>query len=125
MKKVKVLIADGATFMRIMLATALEKTGFDVVGGAKNGKEAIDKYKELKPDVMLVDVALEGKDGIEVTRTVVNANPSAAVIMLISEHVNSPGVIVEAVRAGAIGYIKKPLTAEEMETSIKDALKRV
>lgn len=125
MSTVSVLIAEGATFTRIMLAMALEKTDFEVAGEAKDGVEAVDKCKELKPDVMLVDVALEGKDGIEVTRAVVNANPSAAVIMLISEHVNSPGVIVEAVRAGAIGYIKKPLTAEEMETSIKDALKRV
>jgi len=124
MKKVKVLIAEGATFMRIMLATALEKTDFEVVGEAKNGEEAINKCMELKPDVMLVDVALEGKDGIEVTRTVVNENPSVVVIMLISESVNFPGVIVEAVRAGAMGYIKKPLTAEEIETSIKEALKR-
>jgi len=124
MKKVKVLIAEGATFMRIMLTTALEKTDFEVVGEAKNGEEAINKCMELKPDVMLVDVALEGKDGIEVTRTVVNENPSVVVIMLISESVNFPGVIVEAVRAGAMGYIKKPLTAEEIETSIKEALKR-
>lgn len=124
MKKAKVLIAESATFMRIMLATALEKSDFEVVGEAKNGEEAIDKYKELKPDVMLVDVALDGKDGIDVTRTVVNENPSVVVIMLISESVNSPRVIVEAVRAGAMGYIKKPLTAEEIEMSIKDALKR-
>jgi len=120
----KVLIADGSTFMRIMLAMALEKSDFEVVGEAKNGREAIDKYMELKSDVMLVDVALEEKDGIEVTRAVVNENPSVVVIMLISESVNSPKVIVEAVRAGAVGYIKKPLTAEEIKMSIKDALKR-
>ena len=118
------MIADGSTFMRIMLAMALERSDFEVVGEAKNGREAIDKYKGLKPDVMLVDVALEEKDGIEVTRAVVNDNPSVVVIMLISESVNSPRVIVEAVRAGALGYIKKPLTAEEIEMSIKDALKR-
>ena len=120
----KVLIADGSTFMRIMLAMALEKGDFEVVGEAKNGKEAIDKYVELKPDIMLVDVALEEKDGFEVTRTVVNENPSAVVIMLITESASSPEVIIEAVRAGALGYIKKPLTAEEIEMCINDALKR-
>jgi len=120
----KVLIADGSTFMRIMLAMALEKGDFEVVGEAKTGKEAIDKCVELKPDVMLVDVALEEKDGIEVTRAAVIENPSVVVIMLITESASSPDVIIEAVRAGALGYIKKPLTAEEIEACIKDALKR-
>ncbi len=124
MKKAKVLIAEGSTFMRIMLATALERTDFEVVGEAKNGVEAINKCRELKPDVMLVDVALDGKDGIEVTRTVVNDDPSVVVIMLIGESVNSPDVIVAAIRAGALGYMKKPLTAEEIQQSIKGALKR-
>ncbi len=124
MKKTRVLIADGSTFMRIMLATALERTDFEVVGEAKDGEEAIKKCRELKPDVMLVDVALDGKDGIEVTRTVVNDDPSVVVIMLISESINSPDVIVAAIRAGALGYIKKPLTAEEIQQSIRGALKR-
>ena len=123
MKKGKVLIAEGSTFMRIMLTTALENLDFEVVGAAKNGEEAVDKYMELKPDIVLVDPALEGMDGIEVTRTIVNENPSAAVIMLIAEATDIPAIIVEAVRAGASGYMRKPLSSEEIEKSIESALK--
>jgi two-component system chemotaxis response regulator CheY len=124
MKKGKVLIVDGSAFMRIMLTTALEKLDFEVVGAAKNGMEAVDKYMELKPDVVLVDVALQGMDGIEVTRTIINENPSAAVIMLIAESADNPDIIVEAVRAGACGYMRKPLSAEEIEARIGSALRR-
>ncbi len=123
MKREKVLIADGSTFMRIMLTTALEKLDFEVVGNAKNGREAVDKYMELKPDIVLVDIVLGGMDGIKVTRTIVNEDPSAIVIMLISESSDIPDIIVEAVRAGARGYINKPLSAEEIERRIESALK--
>lgn len=109
--------------MRIMLTTALENLGFEVVGAVKNGMEAVDKYMELKPDIVLVDPALDGTDGIEVTRTIVNENPSAAVIMLIAEATDIPAIIVEAVRAGASGYMRKPLSADEIEKSIESALK--
>lgn len=124
MKKQKVLIADGSTFMRIMLTTALETLDFEVVGTAKNGMEAVDKYMELKPDIVLVDVALQVMDGIEVTRTIANQNPSAAVIMLIAESADNPDIIVESVRAGASGYMRKPVSAEEIEKSVESALKR-
>ena len=124
MDKVRVLIAEGATFTRIMLAMALEKTNFEVAGEAKDGVEAVDKCKELKPDVMLVDVALNEKDGIAVTREVVKENPSVIVIMLITEGVDPSRLVVEAVRAGAAGYIKKPLTVKGVETSIRDVLKK-
>lgn len=121
----KVLIADESTFMRIMLTTVLERLDFEVVGNTKNGKEAVDKYMELKPDIVFVDPALEGMDGIEVTRTIVKENPSAAVIMLIAESMDVPDIIVEAVRAGASGYVRKPISTGEIEAGIESALKRV
>jgi len=108
-KRGRVLIADGSTFMRVMLTTALEKLGFKVVGTAKNGKEAVDKYNELKPDIVFVDAALEEIDGIEVTRIIVNQNPSAFVTVLINESLDLPDISVKAVKAGAKGYLRKPL----------------
>lgn len=121
----KVLIAEGSTFMRIVLKTSLTALDFDVVGTAKDGMEAVDKYMELKPDIVLVDVALQGMDGIEVTRTIVNDNPSAAVILLISESMDIPDLIVEGVRAGATAYLRKPLSEEEIKSSVDGALKRL
>ena len=121
----KVLIAEGSTFMRIVLKTSLTALDFDVVGTAKDGMEAVDKYMELKPDIVLVDVELQGMDGIEVTRTIVNDNPSAAVILLISESMDIPDLIVEGVRAGATAYLRKPLSEEEIKSSVDGALKRL
>ena len=121
----KVLIADGSTFMRIVLKTSLTALDFDVVGTAKDGMEAVDKYMELKPDIVLVDVALQGMDGIEVTRTITNDSPSAAVILLISESMDIPDLIVEGVRAGATAYMRKPLSEEEIKRSVDGALRRL
>jgi two-component system chemotaxis response regulator CheY len=124
MKREKILIADASAFMRIMLTTALEKLDFEVVGAAKNGEEAVDRYMVQKPDIVLVDAELKGIDAIEVTRIIINENPSAVVIMLITESTDIPDIIVEAVRAGAKGYMRKPVSAEEIEASIESALRR-
>lgn len=122
MENQKILIAAGSTFMRIMLETALKKLGFEVVGTVKNGKEAVASYMELKPDIVLVDASLPETDGIEVTRIISNENPSAVVIMLISESTAESGILVDAVRAGASGYMRKPISAEEIESSIQKAM---
>jgi two-component system chemotaxis response regulator CheY len=124
MKREKVLVAERSTFMRIMVTTALEKLGFEVLGTAKDGEDAVAKYMELKPDIALVDIGLEGIDGIEVTRRIVQDDPAAVVIMLIIESTDIPDIIVEAVRAGAKGYIKKPLSEAEIEKRISGALGR-
>lgn len=121
MESQRVLIAVGSTFMRIMLETALNRLGFEVVGTAKDGANAVDSYRELKPDIVLVDVSLPGTDGIEVTRIISNENPSAVVIMLIDEPTDNPNIMVDAVRAGASGYMRKPISAEEIESSIQSA----
>jgi len=104
-----------------MLETSLKKLGFEVVGTAKDGVKAVDSYRELKPNIVLVDASLSGMDDIEVTRTISNENPSAVLIMLISESADNSHMIVEAVKAGASGYMRKPLSAEEIESSIQDA----
>lgn len=124
MEKCKVLLADSSTFTRILLNNALEQLGFEVIATAKDGKEALDMYAERKPDITLVDVALEGIDGIDVVRTLTAKDPSAAVALLIPEKMDDPDVIVEAVRAGAKAYIKKPLSSEEINRRLGKLLRR-
>ena len=68
MKKIKVLLADSSTFTRIILSNALETLGFEVVAVAKDGREALDKYTQFSPDIALIDLLLEGVDGIAVIR---------------------------------------------------------
>ena len=114
MNKTKILLADSSTFTRILLTNALETLGFDIAAIAKDGEEALEKFAQYNPDITLVDIALKGIDGIEVVREIATGNPSAAVALLIPEDMDDPDVIVEAVRAGAKAYIKKPLSGEEI-----------
>ncbi|MGB2727792.1 MAG: response regulator [Halobacteriota archaeon] len=120
----RVLIADSSTFIVIMLTTVLEKLGFEVVGTAKDGKEAIDKYMKLKPDVMLVDAELKDIEGIEATRIIETENSSAIVILMVAESSDTPDLIVKAVKAGIKGYLRKPFSAEEVEARIGGVLKK-
>lgn len=120
----RVLIADSSTFICIMLTTVLEKLGFEVVGTAKDGKEAIDKYMKLKPDIMLIDAALNDIEGIEATRIIEAENSSAIVILMVTGSLDTPDFIVKAVKAGIKGYLRKPFSAEEIETRIGSVLKK-
>jgi len=124
MEKIKVLLADSSTFTRIILSNSLDAIGFEVVAIAKNGREAIDKFNELSPDITLIDLALEGIDGIEVVRALTTQNPAAAVALLLPEDKDDPDIIVEAVRAGAKAYIKKPMSSEEVERRLSNLLNR-
>jgi len=124
MEKTKILLADSSTFTRILLANALETLGFEVVAIAKDGREALDKFAQHSPDIALIDLKLEGIDGIDVIRALTTDNPSAAVALLMPENMDDPDVIVEAVRAGAKAYIKKPTSGEEMKERLTKLLRR-
>ncbi len=124
MEKTKILLADSSTFTRILLANALETLGFEVVAVAKDGREALDKFAQHSPDIALIDLKLEGIDGIDVIRALITQNPSAAVALLMPENMDDPDVIVEAVRAGATAYIKKPTSGEEIKARLTKLLRR-
>lgn len=124
MEKIKILLADSSTFTRILLANALETLGFEVVAVAKDGREALDKFAQHSPDIALIDLKLEGIDGIDVIRALTTDNPSVAVALLMPENMDDPDIIVEAVRAGAKAYIKKPTSGEEMKERLTKLLRR-
>jgi len=124
MEKVKILLADSSTFTRILLTNALETLGFEVVAIAKDGREALDEFAEHSPDIALIDLALAGIDGIDVVRTLTKQDPSAAIVLLIPEKMDDPDVIVEAVRAGAKSFIKKPLSGEEISKRLSKLMRR-
>ena len=124
MAKTKVLLADSSVFVRILLANGLETLGFEVVAVAKNGQEALDMYAQHRPDIALVDLKLDNAGGIEVIRALVRNNPLAVVALMIPENMDDPEVIVEAVRAGAKAYIKKPTSGEEMKKRLANLVGR-
>lgn len=123
MKGLGILIAVKSAFMRVILTKALETLGFHVLGSATDGEEAVDRYRQLKPDIMLVDIDLDGIDGIDVVRTITSEDPDAVVIMVIEETEDMQDIIVKAVRAGAKSYIRKPLSEAEIIQRINGASK--
>jgi len=125
MGKTKILLADSSTFTRILLANTLEALGFEVVAVAKDGREALDKFAQHNPDIALIDLKLDGIDGIAVIRALTAHDPLAAAALLIPENMDDPDIIVEAVRAGAKSYIKKPTSGEEMKGRLNKLLRKV
>ncbi|MBD7911011.1 response regulator [Clostridium cibarium] len=102
----KVLIVDDASFMRINLRKILEKNGFEVVGEAADGLEAIRKYFTLKPDIVTMDITMPKMDGIEALREIKNKDSSAKIIMISA--LGQEKWVRKAVIQGAIGFIVKP-----------------
>lgn len=104
--KRRVLIADDAAFMRMMLRDIVNKLGLEVAGEAANGHEAVAKYKELHPDLLTLDITMPLQDGISALRDIITEDPAANVIMIsaLGQH----NKVTEALAAGAKDFIIKP-----------------
>lgn len=113
-----VLIADDSEFMRNLLRQILEEE-YDVVGEAENGVEAIELYDETDPDVVVMDVTMPIRDGIEATEEITDGDPSAKVVMCTS--VGRERRMERALEAGADGYVTKPY----QKPGVYDEIERV
>lgn len=111
MKK-KVLVVDDSRYMRTVVRAALEEEGFDVVGEASNGEEAIDMAFSLKPDLITLDNILPDMSGIDILRVYKEDGLASRVIMISA--VGQDSVIAEAISLGAESYIVKPFTKEKL-----------
>ncbi len=114
-----ILIVDDAAFMRATLKDVMTKGGFEVVGEAVNGKEAIDKYKTLKPDIVTMDITMPEMDGLEALKAIVSLNADAKVIMVSA--IGQQANVLQAVKTGAKDFIVKPFQPDR----IIDALTKV
>ena len=113
----RVLIVDDAMFMRMMLKDILSKNGYEVVGEAANGKEAIDKYIELRPDLVLLDITMPEMDGIEALKKIKMIEPKAKIIMCSA--MGQQGMVVEAIQNGALDFIVKPFQQNRVLESLE------
>jgi len=102
----RVLIVDDALFMRNMLRNIFSESGFDVVGEAQNGVEAIEKYRELSPDLVTMDIVMPEKNGIEALKEIRAVDGGARII--ICSALGQETLIMEALEAGARDFIVKP-----------------
>jgi two-component system chemotaxis response regulator CheY len=107
-----VLIVDDAVFMRNMIRELLAGAGFDVVGEAANGVEAVERWRELRPDVTTMDIVMPFRSGIEATREIVEFEPGAVVVMCSA--LGQESLVMEAIEAGASDFIVKPFKPEEV-----------
>jgi DNA-binding NarL/FixJ family response regulator len=116
---VRLLLADDHRMLRESLRRAMEEHGFDVVGEAPDGAEAVRLAKELRPDVILMDVTMPVLDGVEATRQVRDQVPGTQVVIL-TMHADRE-VLVDAIRAGAAGYLVKDCSTEEVVDTVRKA----
>jgi two-component system, chemotaxis family, chemotaxis protein CheY len=116
----RILIADNASFMRSCLKYIAENAGHEVAGMAKSGQEAVELYSRIKPDLVTLDILMEGTDGIMALREIMKADPAARVIMVSA--LGQDEMQEEAHRIGARGYIRKPFKPEAISQELKRVL---
>ena len=102
----RVLIVDDAIFMRTMLRNIFVESGFEVIGEAGNGNDAVEKYRALMPDLTTLDIVMPEKNGIEALKAIIAFDPGARVVMCSA--LGQESLIIEALEAGARDFIVKP-----------------
>ncbi|CAM3142106.1 response regulator [Paenibacillus lupini] len=116
----RILIVDDAAFMRMMIRDILTKNGYEVVGEAQDGAQAVEKYKELKPDLITMDITMPEMDGISALKEVKKLDPNAKVIMCSA--MGQQAMVIDAIQAGAKDFIVKPFQADRVIEAIKKTL---
>lgn len=116
----RVLIVDDAAFMRMMIKDILNKNGYDVVGEAENGAVAVEKYKDLKPDLVTMDITMPDMDGIAAVRAI-KAHDAAAKIIMCSA-MGQQAMVIDAIQAGAKDFIVKPFQPERVIEAVSKAI---
>ena len=112
-----ILICDDAAFMRMMIKDILTKNGYNVVAEAENGAIAVEKYKEFKPDLTLMDITMPEMDGIQALKKIKAIDGGANVIMCSA--MGQQAMVIEAIQSGAKDFIVKPFQAERVLEAVK------
>jgi DNA-binding NarL/FixJ family response regulator len=113
----RVVLADDHRMLRDSLRRSLEDHGFDVVGEAPDGAEAVRMVQTLRPDVVLMDVSMPALDGVEATRQISRVAPESQVVML-TMHADGD-VMARAIQAGAVGYLVKDCSIEDVVATVR------
>jgi two-component system chemotaxis response regulator CheY len=113
----RILVVDDAAFMRKMVMDILREGGHEIVGEAANGDEAVERYRELRPDVTTLDITMPGKDGLTALQEIMAMDPSAKVVMCSA--LSQESKVLEAVRGGAKDFIAKPFGPQRVLSAIE------
>ena len=116
----RVLVVDDAAFMRKMVTDALTGGGHEIVGEAANGAEAVQRFQELRPDVMTLDITMPEKDGLAALREIIAVDPGAKVVMCSA--LGQESKVLESIKLGAKDFVVKPFQADRVLSAIEKAL---
>ncbi|MBI4541385.1 MAG: response regulator [Gemmatimonadetes bacterium] len=116
-----VLICDDALFMRTMIANILKEAGFEVVGEAATGSEAIDRYRQLMPDLVTMDIVMPDMGGIDAVRAIMKEFPHARILMCSA--MGQQALVMEAIQAGARDFVVKPFQPSRVLEAVQRVLK--
>jgi two-component system chemotaxis response regulator CheY len=116
----RVLVVDDAAFMRKVVSDALASGGHDVIGEAGNGAEAIDRFRELKPELTMLDITMPEKNGLEALAEIMTIDPSARVLMCSA--LGQETKVIESIKLGAKDFVVKPFQPSRLLEAVGKAL---
>ncbi len=114
----KILVVDDAKVIRMIIRQILTRHGFEIAGEAGNGREALEKYKELKPDAVTMDIVMPEVDGIQGLKEIIAFDKQAKVVMISA--IDQQDALMESIRHGAVDYVVKPFEDDRMVTSLRN-----
>ncbi|MGE7945332.1 response regulator [Lysinibacillus sp. NPDC093688] len=115
-----VLVVDDTLFMRVAISNMFTEWGYEVVGKAVNGKEAVAMYRELQPDLVTMDVTMPVMTGIAAVKEIIPEFPDAKIIMITA--LGQQKLIVEAIESGAKDFMTKPFEPERLKAVVDQLL---
>lgn len=116
----KILIVDDAKVIRMIIRQILTRHGFEIAGEAGNGREALEKYKELRPDAVTMDIVMPEVDGIQGLKEIIAFDKQAKVVMISA--IDQRDALMDSIRCGAADYVVKPFEDDRMVASLKHIL---
>ena len=118
--KNRVLIVDDAAFMRMMIKDILKKGGYEVVGEAEDGVKAVERFKELQPDLVTMDITMPEMDGITAVKEIRKVDPDAVIIMCSA--MGQQAMVIDAIQAGAKDFVVKPFQPDRVLEAVKKVI---
>jgi two-component system chemotaxis response regulator CheY len=119
----KILIVDDSKFMRLTLKNFLEKNSLNahqIIGEAENAREAVERYQELKPDLVTMDIIMPEESGLEAVKKIISMDPGAKIVMVSA--MGQEKIVEEALTSGAKAFITKPIKTDELLKTIEAVL---
>lgn len=116
----KILLVDDAAFMRKMIKDTLSKNGYTELFEAVDGADAVEKFSEIGPDLVIMDITMPNMDGLQALKKIREDDPNAKVVMCTA--MGQEGMVVDAIKSGAKDFIVKPFNAERIVQTVQTIL---